>query len=165
MPTALECGQIGLLTVKNPITCSLIQTFILCFPRAMSQRPAWLARAREGQIGQTKWGVWPDPTTTAPEYALQEYLQQIWRRLFFQKRCSSQQCSPGLCLKVKLTLFHLGPLPFPFLTISCCHLHLLCPFITNKLLLGISTSTTLPVFLAFPAFPLRTEPSYGSNSS
>lgn len=71
----------------------------------------------------------------------------------------------GLYRNVKLTRFQLWSLPFALLTISCCHFHLLSPLMTNRLLLGIRTSSFRPVFPALPALPLLTEPSNGFVSS
>ena len=163
----LKVINLDCIMVKNLINCWLIRIPISCFPHAISKRLAVASQS----LGRT------DLSNTTSSSALCHYcsIRACFARIVgcngfsvgctFQKIASSQQCSPGLCLKVKLTLFHPDPLPFPFLTISCCHRHLLCPLITNKLLPGISTSTTLPILLAFPALPLRTEPSDGSDSS
>ena len=70
-----------------------------------------------------------------------------------------QDLSSGLYLNDKLTLFHLTDRSFTLLTISCCHFHRLSLLINNKLLSGITPSTTLPVLFAFPALPVLTEPS------
>ena len=153
--------------MKNPIKCSLIQSLILRFQRAISKGPAVASQS----LRRIAWSNTTSSSALCHSCSSRACFATILGYNItsvgctFQKKDSSQRFSPVLYLKVKLTLFHPGPLPFPFLTISCCHRHLLCPFITNKLLPGIPTSTTFPVFLAFPAFPLRTEPSYGLDSS